>query len=126
MTDQPMTGSWGPATIARLSTHVLDTTLGRPAGRIPAVLEHVAPDGSSVEVGRGLTDLDGRIQQLNDVALTPGEYRLILVTGGYFNEHHDSVFYPTIAVQFRLSGDREHYHIAVLASTYSYATYLGS
>ena len=38
----------------------------------------------------------------------------MLVTGGYFQEHHDAVFYPTIAVQFRLSGDREHYHIAVL------------
>ena len=126
MTDLPMAGVWGPATITRLSTHVLDTTLGRPAGRIPAVLEHVAPDGSSSEVGRGLTDPDGRIQQLNGVPLTPGEYRLVLVTGGYFNEHHDSVFYPTIAVQFRLCGDREHYHIAVLASTFSYATYLGS
>ena len=61
--------------------------------------------------------LDGRIQQLNAVRLTPGEYRLVLVTGGYFNDNHAAVFYPTIAVQFLLSGDREHYHIAVLAST---------
>ena len=114
------------AAISRLSTHVLDTSLGRPAGRIPAVLEHVGPEGTSVEVGRGITDLDGRIQQLNAIALAPGEYRLVLVTGGYFQEHHDAVFYPTIALQFKLSGDREHYHIAVLTSTYSYTTYLGS
>ena len=112
--------------IARLSTHVLDTGLGRPAARIPAVLEQVGPDGVSVEVGRGTTDLDGRIQQLNAVVLDPGEYRLVLVTGGYFQDHHDAVFYPTIAIQFVLSGDRRHYHIAVLASTYSYTTYLGS
>lgn len=112
--------------ISRLSTHVLDTSLGRPAGRIPAVLEHMGPDGSAVEVGRGMTDLDGRIQQLNAVPLQPGEYRLVLVSGGYFQEYHDAVFYPTIAVQFILSGDREHYHLAVLTSTYSYTTYLGS
>ena len=55
------------AVIGRLSTHVLDTSLGRPAGRIPAVLEHVGPEGTSVEVGRGITDLDGRIQQLRHV-----------------------------------------------------------
>jgi 5-hydroxyisourate hydrolase len=36
------------------------------------------------------------------------------------------VFYPSISVSFELSGDREHYHIAVLTSTYSYSTYLGS
>jgi len=44
-----------PAAIGRLSTHVLDTTLGRPAAGIPAVLEHIAPDGTSTEVGHGTT-----------------------------------------------------------------------
>lgn len=112
--------------IARLSAHVLDTTLGRPAAGIPAVLEHIAPQGSSVEVGRGVTDADGRIFALNEGPLAPGEYRLAFVTGGYFYDHHPAVFYPTIALQFVLSGDREHYHIAVLTSTYSYTTYLGS
>lgn len=114
------------ATIGRLSTHVLDTTLGRPAAGIPVVLEHIAPDGSSTEVGHGTTDLDGRIHQVNAANLTQGEYRLVLVTGGYFNDNQAAVFYPAITVQFLLSGDRAHYHIAVLASTYSYSTYLGS
>ena len=83
-----------PAAIGRLSTHVLDTTLGRPAAGIPAVLEHIAPDGSSSEVGHGTTDSDGRINQLNSLNLTPGEYRLVLVTGGYFNDNQAAVFYP--------------------------------
>lgn len=121
-----MTQIPGPATIGRISTHVLDTTLGRPAGGIPAILEHIAPDGTSLEVGHGTTDADGRIHQLNAFALPPGEYRLVLVTGGYFNDNQAAVFYPAITVQFLLSGDRMHYHIAVLASTYSYSTYLGS
>jgi 5-hydroxyisourate hydrolase len=112
--------------INRLSTHVLDTTLGRPAAGIPAVLELIAPQGPSLEVGRGVTDPDGRILALNSAPLAPGEYRLALVTGGYFSDHHPAVFYPTIAVQFVLTGDRQHYHLAVLTSTYSYTTYLGS
>ena len=114
------------ATITRLSTHVLDTTVGKPAGGIPASLEQIDPDGSAWAVGTGVTDDDGRIQQLNTEALAPGEYRLTLATREYFQGAHGAVFYPAVSVQFILSGDRQHYHIAVLASTYSYATYLGS
>ena len=112
--------------IDRLSTHVLDTTAGRPAAGIPATLEAVGPDGTPIACGNGVTDSDGRIQQINTTTLTPGEYRLILSTARYFGAHHGATFYPSIAIQFLLDGDRPHYHIAVLASTYSYATYLGS
>jgi 5-hydroxyisourate hydrolase len=114
------------APITRISTHVLDAVLGRPGQGIPAVLEMLGPDGSVTDVGHGATDDDGRVIRLNDRDLPAGEYRLTLSTGGYFQEHHTAVFYPTIAVQFVLPGEREHYHIAVLASTYSYTTYLGS
>jgi len=119
-----MTGA--TAAIVRLSTHVLDTTIGKPAAGIPATLEQVDPDGSARAVGTGVTDDDGRIHQLNTDALVAGEYRLSLATREYFQDNHSAVFYPAISVQFVLSGDRQHYHIAVLASTFSYATYLGS
>jgi len=112
--------------IDRLSTHVLDTTAGRPAAGIPATLEAVGPDVAPIAGGSGVTDSDGRIQQINTTTLTPGEYRLILSTARYFGAHHGATFYPSIAIQFLLDGGRPHYHIAVLASTYSYATYLGS
>ncbi len=112
--------------IVRISTHVLDSVLGRPAAGIPAVLERLAPDGTPTDVGHGVTDPDGRIGQLNAMPLAPGEFRLTLSTGGYFEQHHPAVFYPSIVVRFLLSGDREHYHIAVLASTYAFTTYLGS
>ena len=113
-------------TITRISTHVLDSVLGKPAQGIPALLEHLGPDGTVVDVGHGATDGDGRVSRLNNRDLPAGEYRLTLGTGGYFEEHHGSVFYPTISVQFVLPGDRDHYHIAVLVSVYSYTTYLGS
>lgn len=112
-------------TIARLSTHVLDTTIGRPAAGIPAVLDIVGPDGIS-EAGRGVTDDDGRVVRLNTADLDPGRFRLTLDTADYFRQRHGALFYPQISISFELSGDREHYHIAVLTSTYSYTTYLGS
>lgn len=120
------TGMTAAPSIDRLSTHVLDTTAGRPAAGIPATLEAISPDGTPIARARGMTDSDGRIQQLNTTTLTPGEYRLTLSTAGYFGANHGATFYPSIAIQFLLDGGRPHYHIAVLASTYSYATYLGS
>jgi len=119
-------GLIGTPNIDRLSTHVLDTTAGRPAAGIPATLEAVGPDGTPTACGSGVTDSDGRVQQINVAALMPGEYRLILSTAGYFGANHGATFYPSITIQFLLDGGRPHYHLAVLASTYSYATSLGS
>jgi 5-hydroxyisourate hydrolase-like protein (transthyretin family) len=39
---------------------------------------------------------------------------------------HHRVFYPRITVDVYLDGTRGHYHVPVLASTYSFSTYLGS
>ena len=116
--------------IERLSTHVLDTTLGRPAGGIPVTLERSgtgAVDDLLVQgpLGSGTTDADGRVAQLNDEPLAAGEYRLLFATADYFDGAHGAVFYPRIVVHVQL-GEREHVHIALLTSTFSYATYLGS
>lgn len=121
-----MTGLASEYVIDRLSTHLLDTTVGTPAAGIPETLEHLAPDGNTTACGHGITDADGRIEQLNGEPLVPGEYRLILSTGGYFARSHGVTFYPSVTLQFLLDGQRRHCHIAVLASTYSYTTYLGS
>ncbi|HEY5878016.1 MAG TPA: hydroxyisourate hydrolase [Nakamurella sp.] len=113
------------ARIVRLSTHVLDTTVGRPAAGIPARLESLGAGPVSI-VGEDETDDDGRVFRLNTADLQPGRFRLTLDTAAYFERRHGALFYPEISVSFALSGDREHYHIAVLTSTYSYSTYLGS
>ncbi len=108
------------------STHVLDTSIGKPAAGIPVRLEQMRPDGSSVQVGGGTTDSDGRVSRLNPEPLEPGEYRLAFATAEYFDSVHGVVFYPRIAVDVLLPPAREHFHIPVLASTFSYSTYLGS
>lgn len=112
------------ARIVRLSTHVLDTTVGRPAAGIPAALESL--DGTPLSAPGSVTDDDGRVFRLNIADLAPGRFRLTLDTAAYFERLHGAMFYPQISVSFALDGDREHYHIAVLTSTYSYSTYLGS
>ena len=112
--------------IERLSTHMLDTSVGKPAVGIPVVLERVGVDGTDAEVGTGVTDDDGRVGQLNREPLEPGDYRLAFDTADYFKRVHSNVFYPVITVQVRLPEGREHIHIPVLASNFSYSTYLGS
>jgi 5-hydroxyisourate hydrolase len=112
--------------IERISTHLLDTGVGRPAGGVPVVLERIASDGSGARAGHGVTDDDGRVGALNPTTLEPGEYRLIFDTANYFASVHGQVFYPRITVDVRLPDGRPHFHIPVLASTFSYTTNLGS
>jgi len=100
--------------MATLSTHVLDTSAGRPATAVPVRLE--AADGTVLAEGE--TDADGRLASLG-VALEPGEHRLRFATAAY------SAFYPEVVVTF-LVGDDEHYHVPLLLSPYGYSTYRGS
>ena len=116
----------GQRMISRISSHVLDTTSGRPAAGIPVALHLISQDGPDRLVGGGVTDGDGRIQALTDRELEPGTYRFVFDTADYFVGVHRTVFYPRITIEAYLDGSRGHYHIPVLASLYSYSTYLGS
>jgi 5-hydroxyisourate hydrolase len=93
-----------------LSTHVLDTALGRPAAGVR--VELYAADGT--RVGEGVTDSDGRIAELG--AGDSGTYRLV------FNP--PSPFFSRVELELQL-GDG-HYHVPLLVSPYSCATYRGS
>lgn len=112
--------------IQRISTHLLDTSIGKPAAGVPVGLHAVAEDGAGTLIGGGVTDTDGRVAAVSDGALSPGTYRLIFDTVGYFTAMHHRLFYPRIAIEVYLDGARAHYHVPVLASTFSYSTYLGS
>src|SRR5207245_8843226 len=64
--------------MSSISTHVLDTTHGRPAAGIPVTLEFQGSDRKWKQVGHGLTDSAGRLGNLLDSgdALVEGGYRL--------------------------------------------------
>lgn len=112
--------------IDRISTHVLDTGLGVPAVGVPVVLHRLDPDGAGTELGAGITDVDGRVARLNDGPVEPGDYRFDFSTADYFQAAHGVVFYPRITITVTLPDTRDHFHVPVLAGTYSYSTYLGS
>ena len=106
-----------------ITTHVLDTVLGKPAGGIRVTLERDLA-GSWIPVGESATDDDGRCRGL---ASNPehGIYRLTFATGDYLAGQGRASIYPIITVTFELSGDG-HYHLPLLLSDNSYTTYRGS
>ncbi len=67
-----------------ISTHVLDTARGTPAAGLGVTLHRREPNGDWKEVGTAVTDSDGRIRELTEDELEPGEYRLEFDTRPYF------------------------------------------
>jgi 5-hydroxyisourate hydrolase len=110
-----------------ITTHVLDTSLGRPARGVPVTLEIEAAGGWKL-VGKGRTDADGRISGFLPKGETaaPGVYRLIFDTGKYFSARQLKTFYPQISVVFRIGDPAQHYHVPLLLSPFGYSTYRGS
>ena len=107
--------------MATLSTHVLDTTLGRPAAGIRVGLE----SASGSDLGDGVTDADGRIGGIGPERLGPGNYRLRFDSGAYFAGLGVAGFYPEVVVTFAVEGEG-HFHVPLLLSPYGYSTYRGS
>jgi 5-hydroxyisourate hydrolase len=113
-----------------ITTHVLDTTLGKPARGIAVVVEIGVDDGCWTELGRGVTDGDGRIAQFTPplTAVTPGVYRVRFFTGAYFRPMEVAAFYPEVDVIVQIDDPDQHYHIHIplLLSPFGYTTYRGS
>lgn len=108
-----------------LTTHVLDTTKGKPAAGLTVIVYRQQAD-AWMEMARGATDANGRISNwLDGQVLATGVYKLVFETGAYFNQLAISAFYPVVEVTFTLS-DEAHYHIPLLLSPYGYSTYRGS
>jgi 5-hydroxyisourate hydrolase len=110
-----------------ITTHVLDTSLGRPAEGVQATVEIEAADGWKL-VGKGTSDADGRILNLvpKDTKLAAGVYRLIFETGRYFAENNVDAFYPQVTIVFTIRDAAQHYHVPLLLSPFGYSTYRGS
>jgi 5-hydroxyisourate hydrolase len=113
--------------MSTLSTHVLDTSLGRPAAGVAVTLERLGDRGAPTLAGFGTTDEDGRLRDLppSGRMLVPGDYRLRFDTSAYFAGTGREIFYPSVAVEFRVA-DEAHYHVPLLLSPFGYSTYRGS
>lgn len=110
-----------------ITTHVLDTTVGRPAAGISVTLARVEA-GTAVAVGAALSDADGRISALLPAGylLELGTYRLTFDTSAYFRVRAIESFYPEVSILFEVRDASEHHHVPLLLSPFGYSTYRGS
>lgn len=111
---------------AGITTHVLDTSRGRPASGVSVRLElKVGEDWQ--EVGRGETDADGRARQLlADRPLEAGTWRLTFDLGSWFAAQGIEAFYPEASIVFSVRDAGQHHHVPLLLSPFGYSTYRGS
>jgi 5-hydroxyisourate hydrolase len=113
--------------MGRLTTHVLDTSAGRPAAGLRLVLSRL--DGSIVL--QAVTNADGRVDRplMEGEAFARGNYELAFHVGDYFRDRGvalaDPPFLDVVPVRFGIAEDG-HYHVPLLISPYGYSTYRGS
>ncbi|WP_448207419.1 hydroxyisourate hydrolase [Azospirillum sp. sgz302134] len=115
----------------RLTTHVLDTTHGRPGAGIAVTLYRL--DGETRDrLVRTRTNSDGRCDAplLAGAELTPGVYELVFEAGDYFRglgvDLGEPAFLDLVPIRFGIARADQHYHVPLLLSPYSYSTYRGS
>lgn len=109
--------------MSRITTHILDAVLGKPAVGVSVRLEK--HDGSAwTLLKESATDADGRCRDLAPDA-APGHYRLTFATAAYFAAQGRASIFPEVTITFHCNGE-EHYHLPLLLSDNSYTTYRGS
>jgi 5-hydroxyisourate hydrolase len=112
---------------AKLSTHVLDLTIGRPAAGMVIELWELGEQPAQIKVVT--TNADGRTDEplLTGAAIKPIDYQLVFKIRDYYAERGtDATFFAYAAVFFRISDPNASYHVPLLVTPWSYSTYRGS
>lgn len=116
----------------KLTTHVLDTMHGTPAAGMAVRLYRLDSSGAAEELRRLTLNADGRADGplLSGADLQPGRYRLMFGVAAYFRARAvalpEPAFLDEVPLDFGISDPQGHYHVPLLASPWSYATYRGS
>jgi 5-hydroxyisourate hydrolase len=110
-----------------ISTHILDTAIGRPAAGVPVTLARLT-DGTWHSINTTVTDPDGRCKELLPPTrpLQSGIYRIHFETSAYYAQHYERGLYPYIDIVFDVHNSEQHYHIPLLLTANGYTTYRGS
>jgi hydroxyisourate hydrolase len=123
----PTDGSTPTKAQPTISTHVLDTELGSPAVGVHVSLYKLGEDTRPIRLTQALTDADGRVRDLLERPMSPGDYRLEFVLSGRTTpEADDDRFFRRIAVDLRVEDVTRSYHVPLLVAPYSMTTYRGS
>ncbi|MEQ8208991.1 MAG: hydroxyisourate hydrolase [Lacipirellulaceae bacterium] len=105
-----------------ITTHILDTALGKPAAGISVILY-----SGETEIGRGETNSDGRVTDLlPEGDMNPGTYRIRFEVAEYLAKSSTAAFYPFVDITFEVTEGEAHYHVPLLLSPFGYSTYRGS
>ncbi|WP_151769982.1 hydroxyisourate hydrolase [Streptomyces abyssomicinicus] len=115
-------------TTATVSTHVLDTSLGRPAAGVAVVLSaRTGPQAPWQVLGGSATDTDGRCKDLPVPPAGTTHVRLAFDVEAYHVSARPggAAFFPEVAVAFAL-GAGEHHHVPLLLNPFGYSVYRGS
>jgi 2-oxo-4-hydroxy-4-carboxy-5-ureidoimidazoline decarboxylase len=124
-------GPGKPKTDGRLSTHVLDNVSGKPAKGIRVSLYEVGTSARSL-LTEAVTNADGRTDQplMAGGPLRIGSYELQFAVADYFatngTSQSDPPFLDVVPIRFSISEPEGHYHVPLLVTPWSYATYRGS
>jgi hydroxyisourate hydrolase len=107
-----------------LTTHILDTAAGTPAAGVTVELYRIEAAGA-VKVTERVTNADGRTDAplLTAESFVPGRYELRFHIGAHFG---GTGFLDVVPIAVRLEAGQGHYHVPLLCSPWSYATYRGS
>lgn len=111
-----------------ISTHILDTAIGRPAVGVPVVLARSGEGNQWAILARRHTDDDGRCRPLlpESETMTPGLYAIRFDTGAYYTAQGIKGLYPYVEIMFLVEAGQAHYHIPLLLTANGYTTYRGS
>ncbi|MFG6655638.1 hydroxyisourate hydrolase [Scandinavium sp. M-37] len=111
--------------MSHISTHILDTSLGKPAAGVVIRLEkHTATGWQWVKEAQ--TNADGRIGAMAEGELAPGRYRLTAEIGEWFARTGRETLYPSAQIDVTLPRSGEHYHLPFLIAPWGWSTYRGS
>ncbi|GHA88749.1 MULTISPECIES: hydroxyisourate hydrolase [Streptomyces] len=125
-------------TTASVSTHVLDTSTGRPAAAVAVSLAARGGDAPYAALGGSATDADGRCKDLPALPEGTTHVRLVFDTESYFTSQKQAeaqqdaprvrdsgAFFPEVAIAFAVAPG-EHYHVPLLLNPFGYSVYRGS
>jgi len=115
-----------------LTTHVLDTAHGCPAGNLRVELFRLHAQAHAERLCEHYTNADGRVDVplLEGEAFRPGRYQLRFHVDEYFRARGvdlpDPPFLDVVILRFGIADAGAHYHVPLLVSPWSYSTYRGS
>jgi 5-hydroxyisourate hydrolase len=113
--------------MTQITSHILDTSRGRPAeGVLVTLMQQQGDDW--LMVGSASTDTDGRVADFagEQDKLPGGIYKLTFYLSEYYERLQEDSFYPYVDVSFEIADDGQHYHVPLLLNPFGYSTYRGS